>query len=203
MHIQAKRYLDYIASVLPAYFKSIKVLDVGAGDINGNNRYLFKECEYVGNDVAPNHNVTHVCKTSELPFEDRTFDTIISSECFEHDPEYELSWKKIYNMLKPGGLFVFTCASTGRPEHGTRRTTPRDSFGAIAGVEDMQDYYKNLTHNDLNTVLSLNESFSVWDTYYESEHKDLFFVGIKNGGSTSVSTLPRYPYANHTSAAIV
>lgn len=202
MHIQAKLFLEYIASILPMSFKGIKVLDVGSGDINGNNKYLFTDCEYFGNDVVANHNVTHVSKTSNLPFEDGTFDTIISSECFEHDPEYKTSWVKIYNMLKSGGLFVFTCASTGRPEHGTRRTTPRDSFGTLGGLEDMQDYYKNLTHIDLNKVLPLNKCFSVWNTYYESKHKDLFFVGIKIGNSNPV-TLPIYPYANHTSADIV
>jgi len=203
MHIQASRFLAYIASILPTYFKDTKVLDVGAGDINGNNRHLFTDCEYLANDVAPSHNVTHVSKTANLPFEDNEFNTIISSECFEHDPEYELSWKKIYSMLKPGGLFVFTCASTGRPEHGTRRTTPRDSFGTIAGLEDMQDYYKNLTHIDLNKGIPLHESFSVWNTYYEPHSKDLYFVGIKSGGSVSISTLPIYPFAIHTSSEIV
>jgi cyclopropane fatty-acyl-phospholipid synthase-like methyltransferase len=63
-----------------------------------------------------------VSKTKDLPFGNNTFDTIISSECFEHDPEYKESFIKIYNMLKPDGLFCFTCASTGRNEHGTRRT---------------------------------------------------------------------------------
>ena len=34
-------------------------------------------------------------------------------------------------MLKPKGLLCFTCASTGRPEHETIRTTPNDSYGTI------------------------------------------------------------------------
>jgi hypothetical protein len=45
----------------------------------------------------------------------------------------------------------------------------------------MSDYYKNLTEIDLNDVLSLNVLFSVWDTYYNNETKDLYFVGIKTG----------------------
>lgn len=82
-------------------------------------------------------------------------------------------------MLKPNGLFCFTCASTGRAEHGTRRTTPNDSYGTIANISDMVDYYKNLTVEDLNEVLDLNNLFSSWDTYYEYNSKDLYFVGIK------------------------
>lgn len=83
--------------------------------------FLFDECQYEGNDVIQAPNVTIVSKTGALPFADNTFDTIISTECFEHDPEYIASWKKAYAMLKPGGLFCFTCASTNRAEHGTRR----------------------------------------------------------------------------------
>ena len=45
-------------------------------------------------------------------------------------------------MLKENGLFCFTCASTDRPEHGTRRTSPHESYGIIGQLSDMHDYYK-------------------------------------------------------------
>ena len=48
----------------------------------------------------------------------------------------------------------------------------------------MSDYYKNLTDVHLNEVLNLKELFSAWDTYYNAESKDLYFVGIKVGTST-------------------
>lgn len=181
MHLEAREFTLFVRNILRDYFINKRVLDVGAGDINGNNRGVFKNCEYDGNDVAPANNVTIVSKTKDLPFPDKTFDTIISTECFEHDPEYKESFIKIYKMLKDDGLFCFTCASTGRDEHGTRRTSPQDSYGALANLPDMLDYYKNLTEHDLNEVLNLNELFSVWDTYYDAGHKDLFFVGIKRG----------------------
>ena len=94
-------------------------------------------------------------------------------------------------MLKPDGLFCFTCASTGRGEHGTRKTTPQDSYGTIGNLEDMSDYYKNLTEIDLNDVLPLNLLFSVWDTYYNNEAKDLYFVGIKKG-NYNFNSLEKY-----------
>ena len=100
------------------------MLDVGSSDINGNNRFLFENCQYDGNNVIPANNVTIVSKTKDLQFPNETFDTIISTKCFEHDPEYRESFVKIYDMLKPDGLFVFTCDSTNRSEHGTRRTSP-------------------------------------------------------------------------------
>lgn len=108
-------------------------------------------------------------------------DTIVSTECFEHDPEYTESFLKIYELLKPDGLLCFTCASTGRGEHGTRRTTPQYSYGSIGNLEEMLDYYKNLTVSDLNAVLDLDNLFSSWNSYYNSKSHDLYFVGIKKG----------------------
>ncbi len=203
MHIQAKNFTLFVKKILCDSFINKNVLDVGSGDINGNNRFLFENCEYVGNDVIQASNVTIVSKTKDLPFTDNTFDTIISTECFEHDPEYKQSFIKIYQMLKPDGLFCFTCASTDRPEHGTRRTSPADSYGTIGNLEDMSDYYKNLTEIDINEVLPLNKLFSVWNTYYNSQTKDLYFVGIKNGTS-KLNVLPKYEdkYVVNTSSNI-
>jgi len=183
MHEQARDFTLFVKKILADSFLRKRVLDVGSGDINGNNRFLFNECVYDGNDVIEAKNVTIVSKTKDLPFEDAAFDTIVSTECFEHDPEYKESFQKIYKMLKPNGLFCFTCASTGRHEHGTRRTSPGDSYGTLGNVDNMIDYYKNLTESDLNEVLPLNTLFSAWDTYYNAESCDLYFVGIKNGGS--------------------
>ena len=155
MHDEAYNFTIFVKSILLEYFKNKIVLDVGSGDINGNNKNLFEECDYTGNDVIQAHNVTIVSKTKDLPFQHNTFDTIVSTECFEHDPEYKESFLKIYDILKPDGLFFFTCASTDRPEHGTRRTTPHDSYGSIGELDDMLDYYKNLTVYDLNESVAV------------------------------------------------
>lgn len=98
-------------------------------------------------------------------------------------------------MLKSNGLFIFTCASTGRKEHGTIRTSINDSYGTIAQLVDMQDYYKNLTENDLNEVLNLKTLFSKYDTYC-----DLYFVGIKKKfslNSITINDLPTFTDENN------
>jgi|UniRef100_A0A6C0KER7 SAM-dependent methyltransferase len=204
MHPQARDFTLFVKKILADFFINKKVLDVGSGDINGNNRFLFENCEYEGNDVIQAANVTIVSKTKDLQFEDNTFDTIISTECFEHDPEFEQSIIKIYKMLKPDGLFCFSCASTGRGEHGTRRTTPENCYGTIGNLEDMVDHYKNITDVELNEVLNLNASFSVWDTYYNSEMCDLYFIGIKKGVQ-NVNALEKYTnnYVTCTSSNII
>lgn len=205
MHQQPRDFLNFIKAILPEFFVDKTVLDVGSGDINGNNRCLFENCHYNGNDVISAKNVTIVSKTKDLPFEDNTFDTIVSTECFEHDPEYVLSLQKIYKLLKPNGLFCFTCASTGRAEHGTRRTSPQESYGTIGQLEDMVDYYKNLTNIDIQEVLDLNSSFVCWDTYYNPISFDLYFAGVKKAadeGSEKYSNLSEYlnPPIIHTNS---
>lgn len=185
MHQAARNFLDYVYNQLPGFFKDKRVLDVGSGDINGNNRHYFSNCTYTGNDVVEAPNVTVVAKTSDLNFPDGTFDTVVSSECFEHDMYYEDSLRNIVRMLKPGGLFAFTCASTGRPEHGTRRTT-RDSYTLRLNDTQWNDYYRNLTHDDVCAVVDCDKTFSYYAYYYNRQAKDLYFVGVKSGGDAVV-----------------
>ena len=68
MHIQAKDFTTFVKTLLGDYFTNKTVLDVGSGDINGNNRFLFDDCEYYGNDVIEGKNVTIVSKTKDLQF---------------------------------------------------------------------------------------------------------------------------------------
>lgn len=44
MHPQARDFTLFVKSILPEYFKNKVVLDVGSGDINGNIRFVFKDC---------------------------------------------------------------------------------------------------------------------------------------------------------------
>jgi SAM-dependent methyltransferase len=198
MHPEARHFTEFVKSIFADSFVNKVVLDVGSGDINGNNQFLFNNCIYYGNDVIQAPNVTIVSKTKDLPFQSNYFDTIISTECFEHDPEYAESFLKIYDMVKPNGVFCFTCASTGRAEHGTRRTEPESSYGTIGNLEDMADYYKNLTEIDLNNVLNLNNLFSKWDTYYNSYTADLYFVGIKKDINVITNSDPLPKYIQHS-----
>jgi SAM-dependent methyltransferase len=180
MHNEAKNFTLFVKSEFPEYFdKPVKVLDVGSGDINGNNRFLFHpDSEYHGNDMFQAKNVTIVSKTSELTFADGYFDVIVSTECFEHDPEWNLSLKNISRMLKSNGLFFFTCGGEGRGEHGTRRTTPENCFATIAGNAEFQDHYRNLVIDDVKSTLDLSE-YQTCGGYYRAVVCDLYFYGKK------------------------
>ena len=179
-HHQQKNFCTSVKEKFPIFFNGKWVLDIGSLDINGNNQYLFEQCGYIGVDLLPGSNVDFVSMGHELLFPDECFDVIISTECFEHDQYYEKTIKNIVRLLKPGGLFIFSCATTGRPEHGTRRTTPEDA-PLIHQFGDWGDYYKNLEETDIRQVLDIDKVFSKYEFSTQNETYDLYFWGLKQG----------------------
>ena len=177
-HKEQIEYCVKIKNKFDKFFKNCKILDIGSLDINGSNKFLFENCEYTGIDVGPGKNVDIVCKGHEFLQPDSFYDVIISTECFEHDMYYDLTIKNAIRLLKPEGLFLFTCASTGRPEHGTRRTSPADA-PLLSNFEQWSDYYKNLTEEDIENVLDLNNIFSEYKFEQNRISCDLYFYGVK------------------------
>lgn len=180
-HQEQKDFCQLIKSLCPDYFNGVSVLDVGSLDINGNNRYLFTNCDYTGIDIGAGPNVDIVCKGHEFkPKDNHKFDVVISTECFEHDKYWEETTRNIIdNLLKPNGLFLFTCATTGRPEHGTKRTTPQNS-PFTATTEDWEDYYMNLSEGNFRGRFDFEKEFIVHSFKTRLEFpQDLYFWGIK------------------------
>jgi hypothetical protein len=177
-HREQKVFVQSVKSLLPEKFKGVDVLDVGSCDNNGNNRYLFEDCIYTGLDIAEGPNVDvvspiHLFETSNL------YGVVISTECLEHDMHYEASLTKMVDLLKPEGLLVLTCATTGRPEHGTRRTSGRKDSLTASQDGPWSDYYRNLTEADIRSVLDIDLLFSDYKFTVETRHKDLYFWGVK------------------------
>ena len=160
------------------FFSHRRVLDVGSLDINGSNRDLFEECEYIGLDLAAGRNVDVVCPVHEYDAPAGSYDVVISTEALEHDRHYVQSLRSMLRLLRPGGLLLLTCATTGRPEHGTRRHSPSDS-PLTARIDSWCDYYRNLTEADLRACLEPEARFHDFAFSIEASHHDLRFWGIK------------------------
>ena len=171
-HPEQQQYCTKIRDRFPEYFKEKKVLDVGSQDINGNNRYLFENCLILGIDLGPGRNVDFVCHGADLEHPDESYDFIISTEAFEHDSRFEESLKNITRMLKSGGMFLFTCASTGRPEHGTSESHPGNSPHTL-------DFYQNRTEEEVKGLLDLDDIFQSYEFENNTVSCDLSFWGIK------------------------
>lgn len=172
-HREQREWCELVKYAHDEFFVGTSVLDIGSLDINGNNRYLFEQCNYTGIDIGDGPNVDVVC-SGHLFESDDLFDVVISTECFEHDEHWEQTLKNVINnLLKDGGLFLFSCAAPGRPEHGTKRTSPKDS-------PFTNDYYRNLSEADIRSVLDCDEIFSNYKFKTRIDFpQDLYFYGIK------------------------
>lgn len=170
-HKEQRQYIEKIKNIYPKYFNGVSVLDIGSLDINGNNRVYFTNSNYIGIDVGEGKNVDVVTFAHEYETEKR-FDIVISTEALEHDRYYKETLVKAISLLKSGGMILFTFATTGRPEHGTIRTSVEDNPLL------MTEYYKNLTEQDIRNAIDISEFIS-FEFETNETHHDLYFHGIK------------------------
>lgn len=84
-----------------------RVLDAGSG---GHNRYghLYHYDSLVRMDIAAGPNVDIVGRVEAMPFNDGEFDSVISTQVFEHIASPEDAAKEICRVLKPGGHVLVT-----------------------------------------------------------------------------------------------
>jgi len=188
-HSQQRDFVGKLKNHLPKYFNQKSVLEVGSLNVNGTLRDFFTECRYIGIDVSPGNEVDVVCEGQNYNAPDNTYDVVSSAECFEHNPYWFETFQNMIRLCKDGGLVFFTCATDGRPEHGTSKTTPLDS---PLTVQLGWDYYKNLNENDFISKLNFDSYFSEYHFEVNDESHDLYFWGIiqKNQSPIPVIGVP-------------
>lgn len=175
-HTQQMNFVQSIKNRFPQYFTNTKVLEIGSLNINGTVRIFFSNCDYTGIDVGPGYCVDIVCEGQKYTDPDNSFDTVLSCECFEHNPYWVETFTNMVRMCKFDGLVLMTCATTGRPEHGTSRTSPQDS---PLTVRSGWEYYKNLTEQDVRDNIDLDGLFKTFEFSVNTMSHDLYFIGIK------------------------
>lgn len=186
-HKEQWDFCNKVKNKFPDSFKNKKVLDIGSYDVNGNEEFLFENCEFYGLDLCEGPGVDIVCPAQEYNAPDQTYDTIISCECWEHNPYYKESIQNAVRMLKSKGLFLFTCATTGRPVHGVKsqETECKEKYKNWKTLPNVvkenwdNEYYKNVTENDIRSCLDIDTIFSEYQFEVELNHCDLYFWGIK------------------------
>ena len=95
-----------------------KILDVGSRNVNGTLRDVCPpQAQYIGIDVSEGDGVDIVLSDPHsFPFQDETFDCIVSTSCFEHDPMFWLTFLECLRVLKKEGFLYINAPSNG-PYH--------------------------------------------------------------------------------------
>lgn len=184
-HPQQLAFVRAASEHLAPDFRGRRVLEIGSYDVNGSIRGCFPGGDYLGVDLIAGPGVDRVCSGDEVSEPDDSFDLALSCECFEHTPRWGEAFENMVRMTRPGGMVLFSCATTGRLEHGTARTSPTMSPGT-ASVHS--SYYRNLTAQDFRARTPLDRYFSAHFFVVNRYSNDLYFAGMKAGGD------PRFPF---------
>lgn len=139
MHNEA---YDFIKSHCPADGVGT-VVECGARDINGSVKDLFTCDTYTAVDILPGQGVDVVCDFADYT-PSGPVDVVVSTEVYEHAANWPQLIEQAAEILKPGGLFLATMATTPRAPHS----------GIHGGGIEPGEFYGNVAPNDLEAVLS-------------------------------------------------
>lgn len=92
-----------------------KILEIGSMDVNGSLRdFAEPTTQYIGVDLEKGPSVDVVVKPGEkLPFDDFSFDLIMASSAFEHDPRFWETFIEMCRVARPGGHIYVNAPSNG------------------------------------------------------------------------------------------
>jgi SAM-dependent methyltransferase len=176
-HADQFEFVKLVKQYLPAFFEGSSVLEIGSSDINGSVRSFFSGAKsYTGVDVAEGPGVDKVCQGQLIDYPTGTFDVVISCECMEHNPFWIETISNMFRMVKPAGLMIISCATIGRAEHGTSRTTVNSSPLSV-GIG--WEYYRNVSIQDFKRAFTLNNWCEDYVLLANWHNCDLYFVGIR------------------------
>lgn len=173
-HPQQQAFVQRVKDRFPAFFKETTVVEFGSLNLNGTVRTFFEDCNYTGVDICEGKDVDVVSHCDNYHPEEVP-DVVISCEMLEHDEFWSDSVRHMAEILKPGGLLILTCATTGRKEHGTENFSPADSPAT-------NGYYLNLDMADLSSALYGTFIGNGFDRCYmevNRESQDLYVWAIK------------------------
>lgn len=102
-----KTYVPYKNQANP------RLVDIGSQDVNGTIKQVCpKHIEYVGVDFVPGKGVDIVLEDPyRFPFEDGSFDLVVSSSCFEHSEMFWLTFLEMLRISKDDGLIYINAPS--------------------------------------------------------------------------------------------
>ena len=168
MHGTVKSFVDSISKKFPKHFgQGCRVVEFGSRDINGSPRpYFHKPTEYVGIDFHGGRGVDVVGVAHEWVPSKAEYDVVVSTEMLEHDPYWKKTLTHACDLLKFGGVLVFTCAAPPRAAHHLH-DSPEDG------------YYGNRSATEVLGVLEGHCDWSEIEAKYERNGQDLVFWGVK------------------------
>ena len=104
-----------LAMNIYADLKEGSILEIGSQSVNGSLREnALSSTKYVGLDIEEGEGVDVVVEPGKpLPFEDASFDFVVASSVFEHDPCFWMTFLEMCRVTKNGGYIYINAPSNG------------------------------------------------------------------------------------------
>ena len=110
-----KDYLVYLSfhrdlkRAIKAYAKGI-LLDIGCGNKPYEVWFDNKISKYIGCDIvqSSSNKVDVLCEANNIPLDDNSFDTILSTQVIEHVEDHQGLINEAFRLLKTNGVFILS-----------------------------------------------------------------------------------------------
>lgn len=141
---------QYVAKAVARYGPFERVIEVGGRDVNGSVRGLFDCDRYWSVDIEDGPGVDEIADFGTLKVRG-DWDCVVCCEVLEHAPSALQLIANAGRALKRTGVFIMTCAGTGRPQHSA----------IDGGYLRPGEFYRNVTESQLDEWLE-SAGFTWW-----------------------------------------
>lgn len=111
---QIKKYSHYVKGI---------VLDAGSGSLKRYIDMFDDVSRYITLDIDPNNNPEILASVEDIPLEDKSIDSVVSTQLLEHLKNPEMAIKEFYRVLKNEGYALITI-----PQCGELHEEPNDYY---------------------------------------------------------------------------
>ncbi len=167
---------EVIRHCLP-YVKG-RILDLGAGEAKYKTILKSRGGEYVACDSRKGKSIDVVCDVADLPFEPESFDTVVSTQVFEHIKNPFAAAVEIKKVLKIGGYAIIT-APFMIPFH----PDPEDNFRfSESGLKELFEplgfeIAESGIYGGFFTVVYEMIHFSIFNPYFSKSNRFAAAIG--------------------------
>jgi SAM-dependent methyltransferase len=178
MHLTAEKNVTrFFETYVYGKNENCKILEIGSYIGGFSIRSLKPEkATYIGVDLTDGPGVDIVLEDQyKLPFEDNSFDYVISSSCFEHSEFFWLTFLEIIRVLKPTGVFYLNA-----PSNGAYHRYPVDCwrFFPDSGLALSRWANKNGFKTEQLECYTSDKELDIWSDYVVIFIKDIDNIDI-------------------------